>query len=290
MRRDLTNVIGYIYKITSPLGDVYVGQTINLKERKRSYKGNQFKKQTKLWNNCSFYNWNPSETFEVIDECLCGEDKIHLDKLEIYWVNFYDSYKEGLNCTEGGKGQVGRIWTEEEKYNQSILIKGMYDREEIDLSLRVFPKHTEEHNKKIKESFRVYFNNNERWNKGKETPNEVKQKISNSLKGDKNHFYGKTHTEEVKKKMSESHKGVKLSDETRKKMSESQLNRVQTPRKVTKAYPVLQYDMDNNFINKFASIKEAAEYTGCSSPRITDVCKGNRKHTRNFIWKYENNI
>ena len=46
--RDLTNITGYIYKITSPLGDVYIGQTISIKDRKYSYKKGDFKKQTHL--------------------------------------------------------------------------------------------------------------------------------------------------------------------------------------------------------------------------------------------------
>lgn len=29
MKKDLTKVIGYIYKLTSPNGKIYVGQTIN---------------------------------------------------------------------------------------------------------------------------------------------------------------------------------------------------------------------------------------------------------------------
>jgi hypothetical protein len=51
--------------------------------------------------------------------------------------------------------------------------------------------------------------------------------------------------------------------------------------------PVIQFDMNCNFINRYKSIKEASEITGCSSPRIVDVCKGNRTHTRKFIWKYD---
>ena len=118
MKRDLTNVKGYIYKMVSPNNQIYIGQTINIKSRMYSYNKNKFKKQTKLWNNCRFYNWNPSEAFEIIEECLCGEDKILLNGREIYWINFYDSYLNGLNCTKGGKGQVGRRWTEEEKLKQ----------------------------------------------------------------------------------------------------------------------------------------------------------------------------
>ena len=60
MRRDLTNITGYIYKITAPSGAVYIGQTINTRKRKSDYNCGSFKKQTQLWNNCQKYNWNPS--------------------------------------------------------------------------------------------------------------------------------------------------------------------------------------------------------------------------------------
>lgn len=70
MKKDLTNETGYIYKITSPLGDVYIGQTVCVKKRKYQYKKKAFTKQTKLWNSCQKYNWNPSETFEVIEESI----------------------------------------------------------------------------------------------------------------------------------------------------------------------------------------------------------------------------
>jgi glutamyl/glutaminyl-tRNA synthetase len=42
---------------------------------------------------------------------------------------------------------------------------------------------------------------------------EIKAKMSESRKGEKNHFYGKTHTQEVKDKFSKLYKGKKLPTE-----------------------------------------------------------------------------
>lgn len=50
---------------------------------------------------------------------------------------------------------------------------------------------------------------------------ETRKKMSEAKKGEKNHFYGKTHTEETRKKISEANKGRIFSEETRKKISES---------------------------------------------------------------------
>lgn len=280
MKKDLTNIIGYIYKITAPNGAVYIGQTLCVKKRKYQYKKLAFTKQTQLWNNCQKYNWNPSDTFEVIDECLCGENKIFLNEREIYWISYYDSYKNGLNCTEGGKGQVGRIWTEEQKERQRQITldngSGFIKGNKIKLGRKI----SEEHKSKISEANK----GRKGWNKGKETTPEVKEKISNSVKGEKNGFYRKIHTPESIEKIRESNIGKKHSEETKRKMSKSS-KRMYYPHFYGKA--VLQYDIDNNFIKKYSSIKEAALETGCSKSRIVDVCKGNRRHTRNFIWRYE---
>lgn len=112
---NIKNRIGYIYKITAPDGKVYIGQTINLYHRKSVYKNNFFKKQYKLSRSCKKYNWNPIDTFEIIEECLCVEDKSLLNEREIYWITFYDSFKNGLNCNIGGGSNFGYKHTEEAK-------------------------------------------------------------------------------------------------------------------------------------------------------------------------------
>jgi group I intron endonuclease len=284
--RDFTNVKGYIYKITSPNGDVYIGQTIDVRKRKHAYKKEQFKKQTKLWRNCFVYNWNPVDTFEIIDECLCGHDKIYLNEREIYWIYYYDSKNKGLNCTEGGKGQVGKIWSEEERNRQSQLINEMYEKGEIKLNPLKGHNLSEEHKNKIKQSSKEYFLNNEHWNTGKEISEEVKQKIIASTSGENNHFYGKKHSEEAKQKMKITRAKQIITEEHKNKIRESMLKVDQSNYK-KHTVSVSQYGMDGNFICKYNSIKEAAEKTGSRPANITRVCKGRRKSSNNFIWKYD---
>jgi len=54
-----------------------------------------------------------------------------------------------------------------------------------------------------------------------------------------------------------------------------------------KERPVLQYDMDMKFIKEYSSITEAQNESTCHKSKIVSVCKGNRKHTKRFIWKYK---
>jgi hypothetical protein len=49
---------------------------------------------------------------------------------------------------------------------------------------------------------------------------------------------------------------------------------------------VAQYDLNNNLIAEFDSVKEASEKTGCSAKKIPSVCRGKAKTCGGFIWKY----
>lgn len=51
--------------------------------------------------------------------------------------------------------------------------------------------------------------------------------------------------------------------------------------------PVLQYDINNNFIAEYESIKQASIITKTSDTKISQVCKGNKESVNNFIWKYK---
>lgn len=50
---------------------------------------------------------------------------------------------------------------------------------------------------------------------------------------------------------------------------------------------IVQYTMDNFFVNKWESIKEASIKNNIDSSSITKVCKGNRKSAGGYIWAYE---
>ena len=93
-------------------------------------------------------------------------------------------------------------------------------------------------------------------NQGKRATDETRRKMSESLKGEKNPFYGKHHSEEARRKMSEakkgksawnkgrtasiatrrklseSHKGKKLSEEHRKKIADAAKKRWENKKEV----------------------------------------------------------
>lgn len=177
MGKDLTNRIGYIYKLTAPNGKVYIGQTINKKGRKRYYNSGNFKQQVKLYNSVEKYDWNPAETFEIIEECLCGPNKENLNEREQYWVKKFDSFNNGLNCNEGGHGNLGYKHSEESKRKMrdaKVNVKHPEWRNKQKSEYTKGRKHTEEAKKLMSE------------NKKKKMTDEVRSKISKGLTGNKN--------------------------------------------------------------------------------------------------------
>jgi group I intron endonuclease len=53
-----------------------------------------------------------------------------------------------------------------------------------------------------------------------------------------------------------------------------------------KGKSVIQYDLNMNKIFEWISISEASKQLKIPNSNIVNVCKGNRKTAKNFIWKY----
>ena len=141
--------IGYIYKITSPSGKVYIGQTLDLKKRERSYTTSNCKQQPKIFNSIQKYGWE-EHSFEVIEEVL---DREVLNEREKYWIEYFNSMNEGLNCTGGADSKLISSETIE-KIRQSKLGKPSPNKGK---------KLSEEQKKRVSE--RLMGNTNNRYSK-----------------------------------------------------------------------------------------------------------------------------
>ena len=83
-----------IYKITNPQGKIYIGQSINIEKRWKSYKSKYCAKgQHLLRNSLKKYKFE-NHVFEIIIECTVNE----LNYLERYYQELYNSVGiNGLN-------------------------------------------------------------------------------------------------------------------------------------------------------------------------------------------------
>lgn len=84
-----------IYKIENKLNHhIYIGQSLNIEIRLKNHKSGTKQVVDKAIQKYGVENF----TFEIIEECLPSE----LNEREIYWINYYNSYNDGYNCTLGG--------------------------------------------------------------------------------------------------------------------------------------------------------------------------------------------
>ena len=174
--------MGQIYKITNKINElVYIGQTkYNAIDR--------YKAHINTYKNTYFYNsihkYGASNfILEVIEDNV---DNDKLDEREIYWIAYYDSYKNGYNETIGGNGTRGYIFTDSDKLKMSINMKKAWKT-----STKL---NSPERNKKI---------SNALINKPKSL--EHRKKLSEFAKNrtnSKNPFYGKHHSKKSKELVS----------------------------------------------------------------------------------------
>jgi group I intron endonuclease len=111
----LFNMIG-IYKITNPKGRVYVGQSINIKERWKNYsKLRDCKNQIKLYRSLVKYSFS-EHIFEIVQECSVEE----LNIIERHWQDFYNVIgPNGLNCKLTGTEDKSGFLSQETRQKQS---------------------------------------------------------------------------------------------------------------------------------------------------------------------------
>lgn len=116
--------------------------------------------------------------------------------------------------------------------------------------------HSEETKKKMSEA-----------RKGILLSEETKKKMSKAQRGEKNYMYGKHHSDKTRKKMSEAQKGKHINGKCSK--------------------PVLQYDLNGNFVKEWPSTMEVQRQLGISNSHISNCCKGKKKTSGGFKWQYK---
>ena len=159
-----------IYKITSPTGNIYIGESENLKVRCKFYlTPNRIKKQRAIYNSLIKYSIG-QHNIEIIEFC----DIENLLERERYWQEYHNSVNEGLNCFLTSTDKNKKVLSEETKKIMSQKTSGFNNH-------FYGKKHSEDTKFKISES-----------SKGKNNPNYggkfkndewlLKQSISNSKK------------------------------------------------------------------------------------------------------------
>lgn len=251
-----------IYKIISPSGRVYIGQSVDMNSRWRSYKNSldSNKKQHKLYNSFKKHGIE-NHVFELIEECEVDD----LNCRERFWQDEFDVLNGGLNLMLQECGEQRRILSEETLKRKSEASKGEKNG--------MFGRNGEL---------------NPNW--GKSVPEEQRKRQSERMKGkylgDMNPFYGKEHSEETKKTLSEKAKdkvgelngfyGKKHTEEYKERSSKNRSEFFENNPDV-KQYlkEVLSMGYYHTPAGVFISQKDAAKANGVSRCAIKSRCVKN---------------
>jgi group I intron endonuclease len=158
-----------IYKITSPTGKIYIGQSIDLKKRLNTYRSmyKSTKRQVKLYRSIEKYGWL-NHQFDIIEYCSIED----LNCSERFWQDIFDVIGEnGLNCILQNCGDARRICSQETKDKISKANSGenhpMFGKKQTEEAIKL-------RTDKIRGENHYLF--------GKNQQQETRDKISSTLK------------------------------------------------------------------------------------------------------------
>ena len=137
-------MIGVIYKYTSPSGKIYIGQTINPKERYRKHISEAYNTKHLGYNTrlskairkygIEQFKYEIIVTLDIEDSQVLSEK---LDWFEQFYIKKYNSYENGYNLTKGGGGCRGYKMSEEnvnllkDRYKDSELAKYAHKKGDV---------------------------------------------------------------------------------------------------------------------------------------------------------------
>lgn len=238
----MMNPICGIYKITNPIGSVYIGLSTNIKKRFSVYRGARCHGQKSILESLIKHGVN-NHVFEIVNEQPPDVDFEYLKIIEKFYIS---QLKEAgcsmLNRTPGGDycASIGKKFTAEHKKKIGDALRGRTRPSHIGVSVSVANKgrkHTKEARCKMAASRTGKKRNPESTRKSIETrkrngikvifSEERKDNASKRMKAN-NPFKGKKHTDESKIKISKKNLGKTMSHESKKKISDAMKKRVLT--------------------------------------------------------------
>lgn len=194
-----------IYKITSPSGKTYVGQSWDIKKRWYKYRCNACQQQRHLFNSFQkhgvrnhLFELLHELPYDVTQEIIDDYEKLYIDLFKsagFIMLNLMSGNSRGKHSDETKlkmKGTKGR------KANSGSFKKG-----------KPLPR-TKEWIKKVADNW-----------VGRKHSEESKKRMSESKKGEKGPMFGKRHPPETIAIIAAKNRGKVVSEETRKKISEN---------------------------------------------------------------------
>ena len=260
-----------IYKITSPSGKIYIGQSVNILSRINKYKNAKCITQPIILKSILKYGWE-NHLFEIILEC----DKSELNEKERHYQELFNCIgKNGLNCmltntsTKTGKARQETIDKLKgrklpESTRQKMRDRKTSDETKLKLSIastgRIVSKETRD---KISES-----------NKGKKRTKEYIDKMKQRVVSDK-----------TKLKLSIANKGKKASDETKLKLSIAQKGKRPSDECLLKSKNANSKKVINTKTNEiYDSVTKLSIILGMNRTTLNAKLTGQTKNNTDYVY------
>lgn len=243
-----------VYKITNNVnGKVYIGQSINIKERWNDHIKSLNRRDShsillqRAWNKYKQENFS----FEILE--LCSEDE--LDDVEVKYIEFCDAINNGYNIEPGGN--KNKHLSEETKKKIGDANRGRH--------------HSEDTRQKMSES-RMGENNGMY---GRHHSEESKKRMSDAAKNRPGHRPSDEGLERIRL----ANLGKEVSKETRKKISEANKGNIPHNKNLR---PVYCIELNKVFENSSSAEKELNIRSG----NIIACCEYTRKTCGGYHWMY----
>lgn len=248
-----------IYKITNPKGKIYIGQSIHINKRWDQYKYNITSQQTKLYNSLKKYGYK-NHVFEIIEECSLES----LNEKEIYWKKYY------LNL-------VNNNWFRVLFHDLYDLGGGPKSKETIKKMKTFQSNRTLEHKNKISKSKQKPILQYDLEGKFIKEYSSAKQyALENNLTN------ASLITHCLKKKCKSAYNSLWIYKlEFNIPLYINPITGYQTTQ------PILQYDLEGNFIKEWSSIENASISLNIKKQGICNNLKNRSKTSGNYVWKYK---
>lgn len=275
---------GLIYKYTSPSGKCYIGQTTNEAYRRRMWFGTGRYTGGRSKIDRARKKYGPENfKYEVIFRKIypnieaATED---LNKWEVYYIEYYNTYSNGYNSTKGGDGSRGYLPSKDVLEKISKALKGKRKPKDFGnkVSNRLKGKNkSSAHREKLSESKK----------------NSGHKILQYSLSGE----YIKTwsNIDTVAKTLKVSRESIAGCCRGKSKTAHGFIWRyngsiIPKPSSRRSDTKVVLKMLGNIIIQEFTSVADAAYSVKANESNISACCRGKCKTIKGFNWKYKEDL
>lgn len=279
-----------VYKIENLInGKKYIGKSENIQHRFRNHKSESFNPKSNAYDTAihrAIRKYGLENfSFDVIEECETEE----LNAREIYWIDYYQSFGNGYNMTKGGEGTYAiDIERAKNLWDDGLSI------EEISIIMQ----HTKHTIINALTSYETY-SNKESYRRGRE--NARKKMNKPVLQYDKHGNFIKRYNSitEAANEIKTAHANISGALNRKQKTAGGyqwtydgeEPPSIYTPQTTNDKKPVLQFNLQNEFVKEYKSLAEAKRAVGLKHVySISTACNNPTRTAAGFYWRWKDEM